>query len=144
MAETRIQELVTEDEWRSAFPVMGQLRTNLDEETYLDYLGQMTADGYRLFARVVDGDIVALAGIQIQVNMYYGRHVWVCELVTDAEHRSDGHGLALLTFVEEWAEEHGCELVALSSGVQRTDAHRFYEDRAGMERVSYVYKQPLG
>lgn len=144
MTETEIRELVTEEEWRSAFPVIGQLRTDLDEETYLGYLRQMTANGYRLFARVVDGDIVALAGIQIQVNMYYGRHVWVCELVTDAKHRSDGHGLALLTFVEEWAEEQGCELVALSSGVQRTDAHRFYEERAGMERASYVYKQPLG
>lgn len=143
MAEMRIRELVTEDEWRSAFPVMNQLRTHLDEETYLDYLRQMTADGYRLFARVVDGDIVALAGVQIQVNMYYGYYVWVCELVTDDEHRSEGHGLALLTFVEEWAEEQGCDLVALSSGVQRTDAHRFYEDRAGMERASYVYKQPL-
>ncbi|UPM42063.1 GNAT family N-acetyltransferase [Halocatena salina] len=143
MAETDIQELVTEAEWRSAFPVMRQLRTHLDEEAYLDYVRQMTAEGYRLFARLVDGEIVALAGIEIQVNMYYGRHVWVCELVTDSDHRSSGHGLALLRFVEEWADEQGCELVALSSGVQRTDAHRFYEERADMERASYVYKQPL-
>ncbi|RRJ28431.1 GNAT family N-acetyltransferase [Halocatena pleomorpha] len=143
MAETDIQELVTEAEWRSAFPVMSQLRTHLDEETYLDYVRQMTADGYRLFARLVDGEIAALAGVQIQINMYYGRHVWVCELVTDAERRSSGHGLALLTFIAEWADEQGCELVALSSGVQRTDAHRFYEERADMERASYVYKQPL-
>lgn len=143
MTEADIQELETEDEWRSAFPVMSQLRTHLDRDAYLDYLRQMTGEGYRLFARRVDGDIVALAGVQIQVNMYYGRHVWVCELVTDAAHRSEGHGLALLTFVEEWADEHDCELVALSSGVQRTDAHRFYEERAGMERASYVYKRPL-
>lgn len=143
MAETEIQELVAEDEWRAAFSVMSQLRTHLTEETYLDYLCQMTAEGYRLFARVVDGDIVALAGIQIQVDMYYGRHVWVCELITDTGHRSEGHGLALLTFVEQWADERGCDLVALSSGIQRTDAHRFYEEQAGMERASYVYKQPL-
>ena len=28
-------------------------------------------------------------------------------------------------------------------GLQREDAHRFYEGRAGMEPASYVYKQPL-
>lgn len=143
MAETKVHELKTEEEWLDAFPVMVQLRTHLNEDSYLDYLREMTDGGYRLFAVSVDGEIVSLAGAGIQVNMYYGRHVWVHELVTDADHRSEGHGFELLSFVEDWAEEENCELVALSSGLQREDAHRFYEERVGMERASYVYKQPL-
>jgi len=82
-------------------------------------------------------------GSRFQLNMYYGRYVWVYELVTDADHRSEGHGLELLSFVEDWAAENDCQLVALSSGLQREDAHRFYEEQAEMERASYVYKQPL-
>ncbi|ELY85301.1 GNAT family N-acetyltransferase [Natrialba taiwanensis] len=143
MTETRVHELETEEEWVAAFPVLNQLRTHLDEESYLDYLREMTAEGYRFFAVSVDDEIVSLAGVGVQVNMYYGRHVWVYELVTDADHRSAGHGSKLLSFVEDWAEVNNCELVALSSGLQREDAHRFYEERAGMERASYVYKQPL-
>ncbi|ELZ09186.1 MULTISPECIES: GNAT family N-acetyltransferase [Natrialba] len=143
MAKTKVHELETEAEWLGAFPVMSQLRTHLNEDSYLDYLREMTDDGYRLFAVSVDDEIVSLAGVGIQVNMYYGRHVWVYELVTDADHRSKGHGMKLLSFIEDWAEERNCELVALSSGLQREDAHRFYEERAGMERASYVYKQPL-
>lgn len=143
MTETKVHELKTEEEWLDAFPVMVQLRTHLNEDSYLDYLREMTDGGYRLFAVSVDGEIVSLAGVGIQVNMYYGRHVWVYELVTDADHRSEGHGFELLSFVENWAEEESCELVALSSGLQREDAHRFYEERVGMERASYVYKSPL-
>lgn len=143
MAETQVHELKTEEEWLDAFPVMVQLRTHLNEESYLDYLREMADNGYRLFAVSVDGEIVSLAGVEIQLNMYYGRHVWVYELVTDDDHRSEGHGLELLSFVEDWADEKNCELVALSSGLQREDAHRFYEERAGMEPASYVYKQPL-
>ncbi|WP_231182935.1 GNAT family N-acetyltransferase [Haladaptatus sp. DYF46] len=143
MTETTIHELETEREWLDAFPVMVQLRTHLDEDTYLDYLRTMTTDGYRLFAVSVDGEIVTLAGVGVQVNMYYGRHVWVYELITDGDHRSEGYGAELLSFIEEWGREQNCELVALSSGLQREDAHRFYEDRIGMERASYVYKQPL-
>lgn len=139
-----IRELETRSEWREAYPIVKQLHTDLDEATYLDRLPEMTTDGYRLFAGVVGGEIVALAGVGIEINMYYGRHLWVYELITDVEHRSRGYGLELLSFVEEWAERKGCGLVALSSGIQREDAHRFYEDRAGMERASYVYKRPLG
>jgi len=78
-----IRELETRSEWLDAYPVLKQLRTDLDEGSYLDYRREMTADGYRLFAGVVDGEIVALAGVGVQVNMYYGRHLWVYELITD-------------------------------------------------------------
>jgi len=139
-----IRELETRSEWREAYPIVKQLHTELDEGTYLDRLPEMTTDGYRLFAGVVDGEIVALAGVGVEMNMYDGRHLWIHELITDAEHRSRGYGRELLSFVEGWAERRGCELVALSSGIQRDDAHRFYEERTGMERASYVYKRPLG
>ncbi len=33
--------------------------------------------------------------------------------------------------------------MALSTGLQRTDAHRFYEEKTGAERASYVYKPPF-
>lgn len=138
-----VHELETKDEWLKAFPVMKQLRTNLDRETYLDYLLDMTADGYRLFAGVVDGDYVVLAGVGIEVNMYYGRHLWVYELVTDENHRSNGYGQELLAFLEDWAADQECERIALSTGLQRDAAQRFYENKAEMEPASYVYKKPV-
>ena len=46
--------------------------------------------------------------------------------------------------LETWAKENDCGVVALSSGVQRTDAHRFYEEKAGYEKPSYVFKKVLG
>jgi GNAT superfamily N-acetyltransferase len=84
-----------------------------------------------------------LAGVGIQVNMYYGRHLWVYELVTHREHRSQGYGREMMEFLEGWAAERDCELIALSSGLQREDAHRFYEERAAMEPASYVYKKSV-
>jgi len=143
MTDRELRELSTEAEWRKAYPVMAQLRTHLDEETYLDYVREMADDGYRLFAAVVDGEVVSVAGVTTLLNMYDGRHAYVYDLVTDSERRSEGHGLALLSFVEDCARERGYDTVVLSSGLERTDAHRFYEERAGMERASYVYRQSL-
>jgi len=143
MSDVDIRELESQREWREAFPVMQQLRTHLDEEQYLDYLEQMTADGYRLFGLFSGDDLAALAGVNIMTNMYYGRHLWVFELVTDADHRSEGFGKQLFEYLVEWADGKGCEKVALSSGLQRERAHRFYEDHVEMERASYVYTTDL-
>lgn len=141
MSEPTIRELVSRDEWREAFSVMKQLRTHLDEGTYLRYIEEMTTDGYRLFGLFSgdDDELAALAGVGIETNMYYGRHLWVFELVTDSAQRSEGFGERLFAFLREWAERRGCERIALSSGLQRPDAHRFYEERAGMDKASYVF-----
>lgn len=143
MGDVEIRELESEREWLDAFPVMAQLRTHLDEEQYLEYLHQMTASGYRLFGLFSGDDLAAVAGVDVMTNMYYGRHLWVFELVTDADHRSNGFGRQLVRHLVDWAEDRGCEKVALSSGVRRKDAHRFYEDRVGMDRASYVYTLDL-
>jgi len=141
--DVAIRELETQFEWADAFFLIEQLRPELNAEEYFEYVEQMTANGYRLFGAFVDDDLAAVAGVNIGVNMYYGRHLWIDELVTDSQHRSEGYGTQLMEYLEEWAAEHGCDTVALSSGVQRDDAHRFYDEKADMEKASYVFTKEL-
>jgi GNAT superfamily N-acetyltransferase len=122
---------------------MRELRSHLDEATFLDLVERMRPDGYRLFARVDAGEVVAVAGIAVTTNLYDLRHVWVYDLVTRADRRSEGHGQALLEWIEEFARREGCERIALSSGVQRIEAHRFYEGRMGYDRTSHVFRKML-
>lgn len=143
MKDVEIRELESQTEWVDAFPVVKQLRADLDEEQYFEYLDQMTASGYRLFGLFGDDQLAAVAGADITTNMYYGRHLWVFELVTDSDHRSKGFGRQLFQYLVEWAEDRGCKKIALSSGLQREDAHRFYEDHLDMDRASYVYTMEL-
>ena len=77
------------------------------------------------------------------ITLYYGRFIWVCDLVTDSKTRSSGYGEKLLTYVHEWAKKNQYECVALSSGIQREEAHNFYEEKMDYKRVSYVFKNPL-
>jgi len=139
-----VRELTTSEEFRRAHPVMNELRTHLlDVDGYEAILEEMRRGGYRLFA-AVDGDrYVALAGIAIRTNFYYGRFLYVYDLITSESERSKGHGKLLLDHLEELARADGCQTIALSSGVQRADAHRFYEDKMDYDRVSYVFKKGL-
>ncbi len=138
-----ISELRTEPELREAFVVMRELRTHLDEPRYLALLAVMRPAGYRLFALRDGGRIVALAGVEVGTDLHTGRHLWVHDLVTASDVRSRDHGARLLAFLEDVARREGCGTVALNSGVQRLDAHRFYEQRMGYARTAHTFAKPL-
>lgn len=139
----QIVELVGVDAMREAFPLMKQLRPYLDTTRYETLLADMIARGYRMLAVRDDGRLIAAAGIELCVNLYHGRHVWVYDLVTDEHVRSRGVGQLLLRHVEDFARTNGCERVSLASGLVRTEAHRFYQERMGYDRVSYLFTHPL-
>jgi GNAT superfamily N-acetyltransferase len=139
-----IEELKSEEEVLTAFPIIKQLRTNLDEETYLSLVMEaQLKEGYKLYALYDQNQMVSCIGFMPMITLYYGRFVWVCDLVTDQNVRSKGYGKALLSFVESWGKENGYQNIALSSGLQRIDAHRFYENKVNYEKVSYVFKKKL-
>ena len=139
-----IKELKTRNEIMEAFPVMSQLRTHIDETAYLELVSEaQEKEGYKMFALFDDNDLVAVIGFRPMITLYYGRFIWVCDLVTDVNKRSGGYGEKLLSYIHKWAKENKYESVALSSGLQRTDAHRFYENKMGYDKVSYVFKASL-
>lgn len=139
-----IKEFQSRNEILEAFPIIKQLRTHLDESTYLELVKEaQEKDSYKMFALLDGNEIVAVTGFKPMITLYYGKFVWVCDLVTDNNKRSNGYGEKLLTYVHEWAKKNKYESVALSSGLQRTDAHRFYEDKMNYDRVSHVFKTSL-
>ncbi len=69
--------------------------------------------------------------------------MWVYDLVTTSKVRSKGYGRHLMKFIEEFARQENCEVVALSSGFERKDAHRFYEERMNYEKCAYVFKKSV-
>lgn len=140
----QIQELTTREQFCEAYPVMHELRLDLNQDDYLDLLNAMIEEGYRMFAlRDEENAIVALVGIAVLTNFYYGRHVWVYDLVTSGAARSRGYGAQLLGFIEKFAREEGCQTIALSSGMPRVDAHRFYLERMDYTKHGFVFKKIL-
>ena len=135
--------LKSEADWSRAFPVMRELRDHLSEQEYLSNLREMTSQGYRLLSLEKNGQILSLAGIIRLTNFYYGRHIWVYDLVTSPSERSKGYGLQLLEYVEKIALDEDCIVIALSSGLAREHSHRFYIERAGYKKVSYVFRKSL-
>ena len=56
--------------------------------------------------------------------------------------RSHGYGAKLLSWLKEHAEKEGCQQLHLDSGIQRKDAHCFYE-REGMKMASFHFVENI-
>ncbi|TKC19000.1 GNAT family N-acetyltransferase [Robertmurraya kyonggiensis] len=135
-----IKELKIEKEWKEAFPVMKQLRTHLNEDQFVELVKEaVEKESYKIAALYDNEKIVAATGFMPMITLYNGKFIWVCDLVTDSESRSKGYGEALLNYVHSWSKENGYDIVSLSSGLQRTNAHRFYENKMNYDKVSYVF-----
>jgi len=132
----QIVELRSEAEFEEAFPVVRELHGELDERKYAELLAEMVPNGYRMFAVRDDGEVTAVAGIQVLTNLYYERHLYVYDFVATAGVRSKGHGAALMEHLERFARREGCKYVALACGREREGALRFYE-RFGFERPGF-------
>lgn len=141
-AECCIRLVNSDDDLRRAYPVMAQLRPHLTEAAFIDRARQQMEQGYQLAMLESGGDVRAVAGFRVTETLFSGKHVYVDDLVTDADGRSKGYGRQLLDWLMEFARAHGCEMLELDSGVQRAQAHRFYF-REGMHIASYRFRRKL-
>lgn len=132
----------SEQEIQSCFVVLSQLREHLKQEIFLDVIQKQFESGYQLVAAKKDGSIVAVAGFHIQESLAWGKYLYIEDLVTDKNTRSSGIGKFLLNWLYEKAKENNCQQLHLDSGLQRKDAHRFYE-REGMTFSSHHYVSHL-
>lgn len=142
-APLQFRPAVTAEEIRACHPLMVQLRPQLDESAFLAQVQRQRMQGYRLVAGNDDaGQVVVIAGYVLCEKLAWGRHLYVDDLVTAANRRASGAGAAMLDWLQARALEAGCTSLHLDSGVQRTDAHRFY-DRAGFERSALHFSMDL-
>jgi GNAT superfamily N-acetyltransferase len=125
----------------AALPVHRQLRPQLPQ-AYAGLMAQVFAGGGRMIVALDQDRVVGVAVFRIHVNTHLGRHIYVDDLVTDAALRSRGIGHALMAWLRGTGQAQGCTTLALDSGVQRADAHRFYF-REGLAITSFNFKQSL-
>ena len=90
---------LSEADFAISYEVMRELRPHLTEEVYASRVGEMRARGYRLLALKVDGDIAVLAGVTFDLNLYWGHHLFVYDLITAEAYRSQRYGKRMLEYI---------------------------------------------
>jgi hypothetical protein len=145
---TRILEItddsgaVVEPGWfEKAERVHRQLRTALPSG-YADKMKRVFAGGARMCVALDGKEVAGVAVYRVYENTFQGRQLYVDDLVTDERRRSAGVGRALLGYLEQKARAAGLDNLALDSGTQRQQAHKFYF-REGMVATAFHFGKRL-
>ena len=126
----------------ACFSVMQHLRNLENAADFLRQVRSQQSSGYRLAFVTDGGKPLAVAGFRSGENLAWGRYLYVDDLVTLPEARSNGCGALLLSWLSQRAQSDGAGELHLDSGTGRTDAHRFYE-REGLKISSYHFKRTV-
>jgi GNAT superfamily N-acetyltransferase len=127
-----------------ARPDMDDGRT-LSEQEAGAVLAEIAANPHHaLFVAEAGGEVVGTFALVIVQHLSHrgGRSAVVEDVVVRSDWQGKGVGRAMMRHAAERATEAGCYKLALSSGVGRAGAHRFYE-RLGFERHGYSFRLPL-
>lgn len=126
---------------------LGAQRESLDNlGPYLAALTQITADP-RLMQVICERDGAIVGTMQISITpglSHKGASRATIEGVrVAADMRGGGIGRQMILWAIDYARDHDCSMVELTTNKTRDDAHRFYE-RLGFEQSHFGYKLKLG
>ncbi len=116
----------TDADIADCFDAMGALRPRLARETFVDRVRAMQAQGYRLVALRVEGQVACVAGFRLVDGLSRGRYLQIDELATVPAQRRRGHAAALLHWLAAHARAQACAALQLHSSYPRHAAHRLY------------------
>ncbi|WP_391115927.1 GNAT family N-acetyltransferase [Psychrobacillus sp. L3] len=140
MKKLQIKILQTKEDWQEGYPLIQQLRHHLTEDRYFELLKQMpTYQGWV----IEDGALKAFIGFEECHNFYNERHIFVHDFVTNENDRSKCYGEKLMEALIKHAKENQFAYIALESGIQRFDAHRFYETKMGFNKWCYSFRKKV-
>ena len=95
-----------------------------------------SAESVALVAAAEGGPLLGAMTLSHRLVLHHAARVGrVTALVVDEARRGQGIGRALMAEAEKALREAGCGLLELTSGVDRTAAHAFYE-HLGYDRTS--------
>lgn len=138
----RLVEASGADAVRALWPVVAELRPQLDADALVAAVAVQRGEGYRLLG-VFDGDApVGAAGFRVQHMLAHGRFLYVDDLVTREGVRGQGVGRALMDWLVAEARRLGCASLQLDSGTWRHAAHGFYFAR-GMHVSSFHFVRSI-
>jgi GNAT superfamily N-acetyltransferase len=121
--------------------LMGQPSTPEQIRSRLRHLAESDVD--RVLVAVVDGRVVGLAGLHlawmVHTDLPTAR---LMSIVVDETRRGQGIGRRLVEASVEQARAWGCDRIELTSRLERSGAHSFYET-VGFVHTSKRFSMPV-
>ncbi len=93
------------------------------------------------FLAIYDDNLLkGIISYRIMFNLYLEEHLVIDDLIIEENLRGKGIGTKLINFVIQLAEKKNIKTIKLDSGLQRNQAHNFYEN-LGWEKKCFTFER---
>lgn len=116
----------SETDFQSIAVVMQQLRTQFPVGYIKKQMIEQMQNGYQIAYIEKEGEVLCIAGFVFGQKLAWGKHIYVDDLVTNENIRSESAGSAMVKWLKTYAKQNGCQQLHLDAGVQRYMTHKFY------------------
>lgn len=100
-------------------------------------------EDYHTIVAIEEGDVIGFIGLwKGMAYEFEEEYIRVVALAVDQAYQKQGIGTKLLKVAEQYALEQGIQIVSLNSGLEREEAHRFYE-RKGYRKKGYGFTKRI-
>ena len=106
--------------------VLLQLRPQYTLETLINQIRVQQKQGYQIAYVKSDNQVLCVAGFVVGDKLAWGKHVYIDDLATNENCRSEGIGSLMIEWFKSYCENNGYAQLHLDSGIQKFAAHRFY------------------
>ena len=110
-------------------PLLNQLWPE-EKKDYSIYLEKLFENDYHLIFIEKNKEVIAFACMHIDDSLWSEkRFLELHVLVVDEKYRGQGVGSTILTYIENFAQQNGCDFIQLMSAIHREKAHGFYKEK---------------
>jgi len=104
---------------------------------------RMPSETYKTLVAEIENQVTGFIGLLTLPVYEHNRPLgWILALCVSPKRRRIGIGRALIKEAETFYRSHGVTDVRLHSGLQRDEAHEFYE-KMGFDKSGYRFKKKL-
>ncbi len=121
-----VRKLKTKEEMLNSYDILLEVYPHLTMEEYSNELDIMLRNSYGQVV-VMDNDLIAgLTGYWIGSKLWCGKYMELDNVVVAELYRRKGVGKLLFDYMEQWAKDEKCTMLALDSYTTNFKAHKFF------------------
>jgi GNAT superfamily N-acetyltransferase len=139
----RCAEITTEQDLIEAYELFVELNGTLDRELFLTTVKRDCPLLLKIFGLNSHDVLVSVAAAHVITTIEGQRVLWIFDMVTSKNLRSQGLGTLLIEFIESYARENEFAQVRVHSLNHRTDAHRFYQENGNFSPWATIFRKDL-
>jgi len=142
MRDDGVKLTSSDQDIQDCFNTMVELRPHLNTNDFVQRVRKQMQDGYQLAFIRDGGDVICVAGFRTINNLFKGKNLYIDDLVTSSQFRSNGAGKQMLDWLIKYAKSNHYDYLSLDSGLQRERAHQFYRKNQ-IETVAYHFNYDI-